>query len=168
MTHKWKDRPVVQCSIKIRIVTWWNLRRPQPGHQHSDWFSGFAQSWPTSWSFTLDPMIGPSVHFFLVLRSLDPLAHFFRPERPPKWARMLHAWDAQLFIQNFPAFCFNLFSIVLFPPFVFFFPPFFFLCFFSFLPHNSKVVVLLQIELVASDLSSHSESCDVFWGWCHF
>ena len=67
------------------------------------------------------------------------------------------------FLLNFPAFClillanqiYSKISIVLFPPFVF-------SCVFSFLPHNSKAVVLLQIELVASDVSSHSESGNIF------
>ena len=75
---------------------------------------------------------------------------------------MSHAGDALLFIQNFPAF--NLFSQSnLLKDFHCSFPTFYFFCvLFSFIPDNSKAVVLLQIEPVASDLSSHSESCDVF------
>ena len=49
----------------------------------------------------------------------------------------------------------------IFPPFVFntFFAFYFFSVLFPFFPDNSTAVVLLQIEPVVSDLSSHSESC---------
>ena len=128
MTHTWKDWHVV--VVLWSIVTWRDLRRPQPGHRYSNWvllslilihlstscLAVLIHLSTSSWSCAV------LIHFFLVLSSsaIEP--------------QMSHAWDALLFIHNFPAFCFNLFgqSNLLedfhfsFPAFCFFFVLFFF------------------------------------------
>ena len=186
MTHTWKDWPVV--VVLWSIVTWRDLRCPQPGHRYSDCFLlslilihlSTLVTWrdlrrPQPGHRYSDCFLGPAflnlglavlIHLSTSSWSCAVLIYFLVLSSSALEPQMSHAWDALLFIQNFVLIflanqIYSKISIVLFPPFVFF-------CVFSFLPDNSKAVVLLQIELVASDLSSHSESCDVFWGWCHF